>query len=232
MKEILIVVPLYNNASIVSDVVTALSAVDDADILCIDDGSDDDTFEMMKEFKPVTCIRHEQALGYGAVVQSGLKYSQDMGYETVAFCDPCGRNLINDISAMKENINYGYDIVTCSRILENYDHESVDEQVMAITAHLSARIQELTGYDITDPLSGIFMLKTGSIQDMDLTDPTHGVILQLFIQGAHFGLDVLEIPSESYRVLGGELFLYEDSLGIFLSLLETESYLYKKGSLN
>lgn len=231
MNQTIIIIPVYNNASLIRDVVGRISAVENADILFVDDGSEDDTFEQMKDFKGVRCIRHEEIQGYGSAVQSGLKYAGDMGYSTAVFIDPLCKKALDDIHLMLENLDYGYDMVSCSRILENYDHESIDREATSLVNELSQRIRELTSYDITDPFTGIRAMKLDSVMMMDLTDDTHGLLLQMLVQGAHFGLDIIEIPAASESLhFGEELSMYEDGLGMFLSLLETESYLYKKKS--
>ena len=154
-----------------------------------------------------------------------------MGYTTVIFIDPRCKKPLDDIHLMLENLEYGYDVVSCSRILENYDHPAIDSEATSIISQLSQRIKELTPYDITDPFSGIRAIKFESIAQMELTEDTHGLLFQLLIQGAHYGLDIIEIPAESGSLpFGEELSLYDDSLGIFLALMETESYLYKKNS--
>ena len=48
MNPIIIIVPVYNNSSLIRDLVTRLSAVENADILFIDDGSEDGTFDLIK----------------------------------------------------------------------------------------------------------------------------------------------------------------------------------------
>ncbi|GEM_PF-472092 len=233
MNKILIIIPIQNLSALIRDIVTQLSQVENADMLFIDDGSEDDTFEQIGEFKQAKCIRHEQFLGYGSCVQSGLKYASDMEYSFALLIDPKCKKPAQNIAAMMDNLNYGYDIVSCSRILENYDYQSADSDATEIMTALSERLKELTAYDITDPLSGVRAFNIKSISTMDLTDETHGVFLQVYIQGAHFGLDIIEIPllSESLP-FGSELALYDDCLGMFLSLMETESFLYKKDSIN
>jgi glycosyltransferase involved in cell wall biosynthesis len=233
MHPTLIIIPLSNQSSLIESLVASLSGIEDADVLFVDDGSEDGAFDILGEIAGVKTLRHDQSLGFGSSVQSGLKFARDMGYRLAVFIDPLCTKAAQDISAMRENISYGYDMVCCSRILENYDHQALDLSLTEMTQEISARVRELTSYDLTDPLSGIRAINLDSIKDMDLTDETHGVFLQLCIQCAHFGLEVLEIPLVSESLpFGRELELYDDGLGFFLSLMETESYLYRRDSIN
>ena len=67
---------------------------------------------------------------------------------------------------------------------------------------------------------------------MDLTAEDHGIFLQLFVQSSYFGYNVIEIPSESDSLFGEELNLYDNPLESFIAVIETEKYLYNKGSIN
>lgn len=67
---------------------------------------------------------------------------------------------------------------------------------------------------------------------MELTETSHGIFLQIFIQGAYFGYNSIEIPSHSGLILGEELIEYDNPVEKFLSIIETEKFLYNKGTIN
>ena len=133
---------------------------------------------------------------------------------------------------MIENLNYGYDLVTCSRVLENRQAETMNNDALAITETVGDKIAEISKIDITDPLSGILAADMKALEPMELTDETHGVLLQLWVQAAYFKLTSMEIPAASGESFGSELNGYEDPLGLFLSILETERYLYPEKTIN
>jgi len=86
--------------------------------------------------------------------------------------------------------------------------------------------------NITDPLSENKGYNLDSLNELELTDSGHGVLLQVFIQGVYFGSNILEIPSESGLALGEEINEYENFLEEINALIETEKYLYNKGTIN
>jgi hypothetical protein len=67
---------------------------------------------------------------------------------------------------------------------------------------------------------------------MELTEFNHGLFLQLWIQAPYFGLAMIEIPARSGTGFGDELNMYENPVELFLSLIETEKFLYTKKNLN
>lgn len=231
-NKILYIIPIDNDEQTIQKSLDIFRDPAVGDILIVDDGSTDDTWELVKKNKNLKYIQHENPLGYGSSFITGYEYARDIGYDVVITAPPQLSSLMLDDSGLMENIAYGYDIVTCSRILENYDHPTFKEEYIAATAGISEALTEITDLNLTDPLSGIMAYRVSSLSEMDLTDYSHGILLQLWIQAAHFNLTVMEIPLQKKSTFGSELDMYEDPLGFFLSVMETEKYLYQKGKIN
>ncbi len=228
----IIIIPVYNSSTRIKELVNKLSNYKNTDILLVDDGSTENLLDMFEDNSSIKYIKHETCLGYGASIITGYKYARDFNYDKFITVDPAGTDYSVDISEMIENINYGYDIVTCSRILENYNHSKIPERYIKITGTISSVLNNETEFDLTDPLSGIKAYKTSSLDKMELTDFSHGILLQIIIQSCYFGLDIFELPSRSETAFGYELDQYDDCLNYFLSIINTEKYLYKKGTIN
>ena len=87
MKRVSIIIPAFNEAQSIENVVKGLSKnFIDAEILVIDDGSSDQTGELASE-GGAKVIQHARNLGYGAALKTGIKNSER---DFVLFCDACG----------------------------------------------------------------------------------------------------------------------------------------------
>ena len=231
-KHILIAIPLFNNPRFITESLPSLYGFTDTDILIIDDGSDEDLFALVDAQPGVRCVRHERFIGSGTSFITGYQYARDFTYDFLIMINPDNPCFKEDIEAISENLGYGYDVVTCSRILENFDYEEIPKELIEITERIAAALAEATDFNVTDPLSGIIGVRMEAARRMDFTEFSHAVHLQLLIQASYFGLNVLEIPSHSGKSFGEEFGEYEDPLGFFLSRIESEKYLYKKGTMN
>lgn len=231
-KTILIAVISNNNQEFIKNAILEIQNLDHTDLLIIDDGSDYDILEVISEFKSVKSIIHDEGLGYGACIATALTFARDMGYNYLLTIDPCASGFMKDIPNIINNLDYGYDVITCSRILENSGYEKIDEDVLSFFNDLTDFLNKETELNLTDPLSENKGYNIDTTGDIDLTVEDHGVLLQLFVQGAYFGYSIIEIPSESESSLGSELELYENPLENFIAVIETEKYLYNKGSIN
>ena len=231
-NNILIAIISNNNLEYIIKAILEIQNLEKADILIIDDGSDYDIFDEISEYKFVKCISHYDHSGYGACLSAAFLFAKDFNYKYLVTIDPKESGFVKDIPCIINNLDYGYDIITCSRILENPDYCKIDENILELYEIISTNLYEITEMDITDPLSPNKGYNIKAIQELDLTDDTHGVLLQLFIQASYYGYNVMEIPSESGSSFGIELNLYNDPLGIFNIIIESEKYLYNKKSIN
>lgn len=219
--------------------VTLQSLIDQADmiphdILVIDDGTCLEILNSLDErikskFKHLT---YENCEGFGALFINAYELARDLGYDYMITIDPLNTKLQEDIAEIDSNLKYGFDIVSLSRILENFNHQNFSEELIQSTAEISEELKSITEIDMTDPLSETKGLRIESLKEMELTEYSHAVLLQLYIQAAYFGLTVIELPLAEAVYFGLEFEELLDSDETYSSIMQTERYLYQKGSLN
>ncbi|MEM2115534.1 MAG: glycosyltransferase family 2 protein, partial [Candidatus Woesearchaeota archaeon] len=86
-------------------------------ILVIDDGSKDRTYEIVNSLN-VAIVKHKINLGAGAALETGLKIAELMDFPAVIVFDGDGQHMAKDIDKFIEKLNQGYDVVLGSRFLE------------------------------------------------------------------------------------------------------------------
>lgn len=74
MKTVAILIPAYNEASRISSVLDVVCSYNKPkQVIVIDDGSEDKTFDVAREY-PVKILRHEENRGKGAALQTGIDH--------------------------------------------------------------------------------------------------------------------------------------------------------------
>lgn len=114
-KKIVIVIPVFNEGSVIADVIKEIRENNYQNIIVIDDGSTDNTFEIEKE--NINFLRHTINRGKGAATKTGFEAAKVLGADLIVTVDGDGQHIVDDIKKLITPIlNDNYDVVLGSRI--------------------------------------------------------------------------------------------------------------------
>jgi glycosyltransferase involved in cell wall biosynthesis len=152
----LAIVPAYNEAASVGDVVRSVRVTEpDFDVLVIDDGSTDRTAEVA-EAAGARVLKMPFNLGIGGAVQAGFKYALENDYDYMLQVDADGQHLATEIEHLRGAMadNPSVDMVCGSRFLsEEGDYPAPVSRRTGI--HLFAfLVSRIIGQRVSDPTSG------------------------------------------------------------------------------
>ena len=113
--DVWIVVPAFNEAAVIGEVVADLRSVFDH-VVCVDDGSADGTGAIALR-AGAHLLRHPINLGQGAAIQTGVEYARKQpGAKVFATFDADGQHRIKDLAAMIDRLAAGdVDVVIGTR---------------------------------------------------------------------------------------------------------------------
>jgi glycosyltransferase involved in cell wall biosynthesis len=163
MKRILVIVPCFNEAKnvqkVVADIRQSISGISiPTEILVIDDGSTDSTFEVAKKLAP--CIRLPLNCGVEAALHAGYLYAVRKGYDSCLHVDGDGQHPAAEIPRLIRVAQESKtEIVLTSRYISSSGFQSSTIRRFGIRI-ISILTQMVYGVSITDPTSG-FKLITG-----------------------------------------------------------------------
>jgi len=166
-EDVWLVVPLYNEASVIGDVVT------DArrrfpKIVCVDDGSRDGSAEAA-ESAGAAVVRHPFNLGQGAALQTGIDYAlTDDAARYIVTYDADGQHQLHDVEVMVERIRRGdVKVVFGSRFLDERTKPSAMKKLVLRAA--IAYTNATTGTSLTDAHNGLRVLDRDVASRLDIT---------------------------------------------------------------
>jgi polyprenyl-phospho-N-acetylgalactosaminyl synthase len=110
-----IIVPAYNEAKVIGDVIADLRQTFDH-VVCVDDGSRDDTSDIALA-AGAHVVRHPVNLGQGAAIQTGVEYARSQpGAAVFVTFDADGQHRVKDVLTMIDRLSKGdVDIVIGTR---------------------------------------------------------------------------------------------------------------------
>lgn len=162
-----LIVPVYNEAQVVADVVKNARSVF-PNIVCVDDCSIDNSGrESLRG--GATVLRHPINLGQGAALQTGLSYAlKQPGAKYFVTFDSDGQHRVSDAAAMVARLRTEpLDIVIGSRFLDNRTNAGTLKKILLKTAIVFERI--LTGVKLTDAHNGLRALNREAVQKIKIT---------------------------------------------------------------
>lgn len=205
MKELLIIIPAYNEQEQIGALLEKLSdpeISEVADILVMNDASTDRTGAVVRAHN-VNLVTHVYNLGYGSGLQVGYKYAVRHQYKYVIQMDADGQhdvcNVLPIYRALTTPDDSGQlpDIVLGSRFVEGSDTFPISGIKMFAIHYFRMLIHLLTGKKIMDPTTGLqglnrhtFLLYAQYNQFDDRYPDTNVIIRMLLL-----GYRIKEIPS-------------------------------------
>ena len=158
MKDLLVIVPAYNEEMNITNVINELREdIKEADILVINDCSTDNTPKILEEMK-VNYIKTTFNLRYAGGVQTGFKYALAKGYKYVAQFDGDGQHVASELNKMFQKMKEDdVDIMIGSRFKEQTEYKHPFFRRVG-TALFQKIIKIACSKEITDPTSGLQIL--------------------------------------------------------------------------
>ncbi len=113
-KKIFIIIPVFNEESVLRDIINKVRKEGYTNILVIDDGSTDNSYGVAKKQK-VIVLRHLINRGKGAAIKTGFEAAKILNASAVVTFDGDGQHSPNDITNLIKKVNAGYDVVLGTR---------------------------------------------------------------------------------------------------------------------
>lgn len=166
-RDVWIVVPAYNEAGVIGDVIRQLRAVFE-NVVCVDDGSTDDTGDIALQ-AGAHLVRHPVNLGQGAAIQTGVEYARSRpGAQIFVTFDADGQHRVADVLAMIDRLHSDHaDIVLGTRFGPGVSRPPLLKRVVLRTAAaLSPRGRRL---GLTDTNNGLRVFNKTVADQLDIT---------------------------------------------------------------
>lgn len=191
-----VVLPVYNEAGTVAVVLDAVRAVFDGVVIVVDDGSTDGTKQILGTRHDIVSICHVENRGYGRSLVDGFEMAVAVGATRVVTMDCDGQHEPMHIPAFLDALEEA-DIVSGSRYLGGSDAVGeVPPDRRAVNERVSALINSVTGWNITDAFCGFKAYRVEALEQLRLVVPGYAMPLELWAHAWKAGLRVKELPVE------------------------------------
>lgn len=217
-RDVWVVIPLYNEVKLIAAVIADLKSAF-VNIVCIDDGSVDDSGSAARA-AGARVITHPINLGQGAALQTGFDYALEHGATYVVTFDADGQHRVTDAVAMvnrarKDNLA----VVFGSRFLDDRTKPGYLKKIVLKTAVTITNWSTRT--KLTDAHNGLRVIRHDALNQIRLKQDrmAHGteIIVQLGRTGLPYAEEPVEVLYTHYSRAKGQSLL--NSINILIDLI-------------
>lgn len=216
--DVWVVIPLYNEAQVIAEVVRGLRPTF-PNIVCIDDGSRDGS-GAIAEAAGARIVRHPINLGQGAALQTGFEYALERDARYVVTFDADGQHRVEDALAMvRRSRDEDLAIVFGSRFLDDRTNPGILKKIVLKTAVWVTNVTTRTR--LTDAHNGLRVIREDALRKIKLRQDrmAHGteIVVQLGKTGLPYAEQPVEVIYTDYSKAKGQSLL--NSVNILIDLI-------------
>ena len=194
MRSALVVIPTYNEAESIGEILAALKPLD-CDVLVIDDGSPDGTAQIVRNLG-IEVIERAGKQGLGSAYRAGFSVAMDRGYTYIIQMDADGSHQVKDLEKMMEWIGSA-DLLIGSRYVKDggVANWSTFRKNLSKSANKYANVVLSLG--IKDTTSGFRIYTSALVKKMEIsTIRSEGYCFQIEMtrRAISRGGSIAEIP--------------------------------------
>lgn len=196
--RLIVQIPAYNEESSIIEVIKSIPkkipGIKKVQVLVIDDGSKDNTFQSAKKAGADFVIRNTKNMGLAQTFQRGMNFALKHGADIIVNTDADNQYNQSEISKLISPILEGKaDIVSGNRQVETLDHMIPAKKYGNILG--SKVVDWAAGYHIIDASSGFRAYSREAALKLFVTSK-HTYTHETLIQATHKNLKVIEVPVE------------------------------------
>lgn len=199
----LIVIPALNEEETVASVVKSVKrAIMTADVLVVNDGSTDNTFEVAEE-AGATVLDLPFNLGVGGAMRTGFRYATKNGFDAVVQVDADGQHSPAEITNLLAKLSE-FDVAIGARFAGKGEYSAGALRRFAMKV-LAIVLSKVAGTNLTDTTSGFRASGPKAVKLFAETYPSEylGDTIESLVIASRAGLTITQVPVEMHPRAGG-----------------------------
>lgn len=194
-RKAAVLIPTYNNAGSLAGVIRDVLSYTHS-ILVVNDGSTDETDQILNQFPEITIVRYPKNKGKGWALRQGFAKARELGYDYLIALDADGQHYAKDLPALLESIDaYPNAIVVGAR---NLNQENVPGKSSFGNRFSNFWFWLYTGITAPDTQSGYRLYPVKSLEKIRFFTRKYEFEVEVLVRSVWNGIGVQFVPISVY----------------------------------
>ena len=190
-----VIIPTYNNVGTIATVIAQVKEYA-SDVIVVNDGSTDNTAEILAAIEGIKVIAYAKNKGKGYALKLGLKRAYEWGYEYAITIDADGQHFADDIPVFLDRIE-----VVPNTLLIGARNLAADNMPSKNTfankfSNFWYRVE--TGKRLSDTQSGYRLYPLKPLHNIHLLTRRYEFEVEIIVRAAWRGINVENVPIKVY----------------------------------
>lgn len=190
-----VIIPTYNNASTLENVIKDLSSYT-SNIIVVNDGSTDQTKNILALFPSINTVQYEKNIGKGWALRQGFERARQNGYEFAVTIDSDGQHFAKDLPSFLKKLEQTKDAIVIGA--RNMDQSSVPGKSSFGNRFSNFWFRLETGITAPDTQSGYRLYPLTLLKKIKFLTRKYEIEIEVLVRAAWSGMRVESIPVTVY----------------------------------
>ena len=190
-----VVMPTYNNAGTIAKVISDVKEYA-ADVIVVNDGSTDDTKDILSSISDIKIVDYPNNKGKGYALKLGLKKAYEWGFRYAITIDSDGQHYADDIPAFIEKIEEKPDSLLIGA--RNLTADNMPSKNTFANKFSNFWYKVETGQTLSDTQSGFRLYPLDKLQKIHFITRRYEFEVEIIVRAAWRGVNVENIPIKVY----------------------------------
>jgi glycosyltransferase involved in cell wall biosynthesis len=199
--KVCVLIPTFNNAKTLVQVINDVADYT-RNIIVVNDGSTDNTSEILGQFSFLNIVSYDRNQGKGMALRLGFKRAVELGYEYAISIDSDGQHYAEDLPKFIEKLReYPRAIIVGAR---NMEQVGVPGKSSFGNKFSNFWFRLETGIKVGDTQSGYRLYPVRLLADKTYITRKYEFEIEVLVRAAWSGIDVVEVPVKVFYAEKGQ----------------------------
>jgi len=194
-QKICVIVPTYNNAKTIAEVIQGIRKYT-GNIIVVNDGSTDDTLQLLKSFEGIEIVSYTKNEGKGFAIRSGFKTALKKGFDYAITIDSDGQHFPDDLPVFIEKLKTNPDALLVGS--RNIETEGMPSKNTFANKFSNFWFWAETGLRLPDTQSGFRLYPVKYYKKTHFFTKKYEFEIEVLVRSAWSGIDILPVPIRVY----------------------------------